>query len=112
MRDVEQLLSAYEVDVDFPDVSGMEHLQMLSTRSQLCKAEGELNSEQRNERIRNFYGKPRIFFKPSHLSPTCLSGGVRKTLHRKNGGGIWTYWWNFLRAHSFRMKELLLHSFQ
>jgi hypothetical protein len=47
MRDVEQLLSAYEVDVDFPDVSGMEHLQMLSTRSQLCKAEGELNSEQR-----------------------------------------------------------------
>lgn len=46
MRDVEQLLSAYEVDVDFPDVSGMEHVQMLIARSQLRKAENELRPEQ------------------------------------------------------------------
>ena len=30
-----ELIAAYEVDVQFPDVSGMEHLDMLMTRSEL-----------------------------------------------------------------------------
>ena len=33
MTTIEKDLSAYEADVEFPDVSGMEHLQMLMTRS-------------------------------------------------------------------------------
>ena len=36
---INDLLTAYEVDVRFPDVSGMEHLDMLLMRSELAKAE-------------------------------------------------------------------------
>ena len=35
---INDLLTAYEVDVRFPDVSGMEHLDMLLTRSTLAQA--------------------------------------------------------------------------
>jgi hypothetical protein len=37
--EINDLLTAYEVDVRFPDVSGMEHLDMLLVRSELAKAE-------------------------------------------------------------------------
>lgn len=49
MTNFDELITAYEVDVRFPDVSGMEHLQMLMTRSRIAEAEREyrLNSEQR-----------------------------------------------------------------
>ena len=47
MTAIERDLSAYETDVDFPDVSGMEHLQMLMTRSALHRAEDQLTKEQR-----------------------------------------------------------------
>lgn len=35
--ELNDLLTAYEVDVRFPDVSGMEHLDMLLTRSALAE---------------------------------------------------------------------------
>ena len=43
------MIAAFEVDVRFPDVSGMEHLDMLLTRSELARVEhdGQLSSEQR-----------------------------------------------------------------
>lgn len=37
--EINNLLTAYEVDVRFPDVSGMEHLDMLLVRSELARAE-------------------------------------------------------------------------
>ena len=37
--ELNDLLTAYEVDVRFPDVSGMEHLDMLLNRSALAEAE-------------------------------------------------------------------------
>lgn len=44
-----ELLTGYEVDVRFPDVSGMEHLDMLLTRTELAQAESDhlLTAEQR-----------------------------------------------------------------
>jgi hypothetical protein len=47
MNEIEELVSAYEVDVDFPDVSGMEHLQMLMTRSELHELEMQLSAAQK-----------------------------------------------------------------
>jgi hypothetical protein len=47
MGDIEVLVSAYEVDVDFPDVGGMEHLQMLMTRSELHEHEEKLSAAQK-----------------------------------------------------------------
>ena len=46
MNEIEQMLDAYEVDVEFPEVSGMEHLQMLMTRSELHQLEQELDPTQ------------------------------------------------------------------
>jgi hypothetical protein len=45
--DYDKLISAYEVDVRFPDVSGMEHLEMLLTRSKIAEVETRLTVEQR-----------------------------------------------------------------
>ena len=42
-----ELLSAYEVDVQFSDVSGMEHLDMLMTRSEIAKHEPHLSDGER-----------------------------------------------------------------
>jgi hypothetical protein len=44
--DLELLLTHYETDVRFPDVNGMEHLDMLLTRSQIAAHKGELTPEQ------------------------------------------------------------------
>ncbi len=38
-KEINDLLTAYEVDVRFPDVSGMEHLDMLLNRSELARVE-------------------------------------------------------------------------
>lgn len=46
MTAIEKSLTAYETDVDFPDVSGMEHLQMLMTRSELHRVEDQLTIDQ------------------------------------------------------------------
>ncbi len=43
---IESLLTEYETDVHFPDVSGMEHLDMLLTRSRLAEHKEEMDVEQ------------------------------------------------------------------
>lgn len=47
--ELNELITAYEVDVRFPDVSGMEHLDMLLNRSALAEVErgNALTIEQR-----------------------------------------------------------------
>ncbi|MFC2036696.1 hypothetical protein ACFLYD_01830 [Chloroflexota bacterium] len=47
MVDHERLIAAYGVDVRFPDVSGMEHLEMLTRRSEIAQVEHSLTEEQR-----------------------------------------------------------------
>ena len=49
MTNTNDMITAFEVDVRFPDVSGMEHLDMLLNRSELAQAEhdGQLSNEQR-----------------------------------------------------------------
>lgn len=46
MKTPQDRLRDYEVDVQDPEVSGMEHLEMLFNRSELAKAESALNREQ------------------------------------------------------------------
>jgi len=47
MTNYDELIAAYDVDVRFPDVSGMEHLDMLLTRSEIARGERYLTTEQR-----------------------------------------------------------------
>jgi hypothetical protein len=42
-----QLLNAYIISVDYPDVSGAEHLEMLDIREQLSNLENELGEEEK-----------------------------------------------------------------
>lgn len=42
-----KFLEQYTVDVDYPEVSGIEHLQMLETRSKLYSLELQLSEEER-----------------------------------------------------------------
>ena len=44
---IEQLVTAYEVGVQDPEVSGMEHLDMLLTRSQLARMVDQLSTLQK-----------------------------------------------------------------
>ena len=49
--ELEKLLLAYETDVRFPDVSGMEHLDMLLTRTKIEEHKGRLRQEQRERLV-------------------------------------------------------------
>lgn len=50
--EINDLLTAYEVDVRFPDVSGMEHLDMLLVRSELARAKrGHLLTVEQTRRL-------------------------------------------------------------
>ena len=42
-----KLLEQYRIDVDFPEVSGIEHMQMLETRSNLAVIEAQLSLVER-----------------------------------------------------------------
>ena len=65
MQLIEKLIAAYEIDVQFPDVSGMEHLEMLLARTEIARLEERLTAKQRQrlaqadltllEQARRFY---------------------------------------------------------
>ena len=44
--ELQKLLLAYETDVRFPDVNGMEHLDMLLTRTKLEEGKDKLAEEE------------------------------------------------------------------
>lgn len=44
---IEQLMTAYEAGVEDPEISGMEHLDMLLTRSQLARLADQLTPLQK-----------------------------------------------------------------
>ena len=46
---MKELLQAYVVDTRYPDVSGIEHLQMLRRRSELADLEHTLSREERRQ---------------------------------------------------------------
>ena len=50
MINYNELIEDYVVDVEFPDVSGIEQLEMLLTRSEIADVEYDLTNEQR-ERV-------------------------------------------------------------
>ena len=46
MKNYTELIAAYEVDVRFPDVSGLEHLDMLRMRSEIAEHGADLTAEE------------------------------------------------------------------
>jgi hypothetical protein len=50
-KKLENLLLSYETDVRFPDVSGMEHIEMLLNRTEIEKQQQLLSAEQQERLI-------------------------------------------------------------
>ncbi len=66
MIEIEEWLNQYEADVRFPDVSGMEHLDMLLTRSRIAAHQEEMMPEQHIrllEADRQLYSNAEAFFR-------------------------------------------------
>ena len=91
MLNYEDVIHAYEVDVEFPDVSGVEHLDMLLTRSELAAIEQELTPAQRQ---RLYHADQRLieharhFMKPFDRLPAWSNGGASTMRRSRSGGGI------------------------
>jgi hypothetical protein len=69
MDNPQKLLASYEVDVDFPTVSGMEHLQMLMTRTTLYESESQLSPSQKQRLLtgdQKLLQQAALFFEAIH----------------------------------------------
>lgn len=69
MTQYTELIAAYEVDVRFPDVSGLEHLDMLRVRSELAHHESDLTAEEQMrllEADKTLLRQIRYFYKAIH----------------------------------------------
>ncbi|MDE0077692.1 MAG: hypothetical protein OXO50_09240 [Caldilineaceae bacterium] len=93
MTAIEKNLSAYEADVDFPDVSGMEHLQMLMTRSELHRDQEQLTAEQRT-RLAN---ADKNLLQQAHLFYQAIRAIADLARWRETETGVTPeHWWWYL----------------
>lgn len=86
------LIAAYEADVQFPDVSGMEHLGMLMTRSEIAKNELHLSDEERKrvqDADRLFLQKARQFYESINRIADIVSW-------RRDENIPTSHWWWYL----------------
>lgn len=86
------LIAAYEVDVQFPDVSGMEHLDMLMARSEIARHERHLSDEERKRVLKadNLLLRHAGRFLESIQSIADLASW------RRDVGVSATHWWWYL----------------
>jgi hypothetical protein len=91
MTDYEKLIAAYEVDVRFPDVSGMEHLDMLLTRSEIAKCKN-LTAEQRR---RLAEADKTLLRQAQYFYQTIKKVADLETWRRDENVPI-THWWWYL----------------
>ena len=93
MTTIEEKLAAYEVDVGFPEVSGMEHLQMLLVRSELHEADHRLDSKQKTRLAR----ADRMLLQQAQSFYEAIQGIADLTSWRERAGGVTPeHWWWYL----------------
>lgn len=92
MMSPEERLYAYEVDVQFPDVSGMEHIEMFYNRSELAEIEDELLSEQKEHLAR----ADQILLRDAHLFNQALKQIVNLKKWREKDNRSAAHWWWYL----------------
>ncbi len=88
----EARLHAYEVDVQFPDVSGMEHIEMFYNRSEMAKIEHEFTPEQK-ERLAK---ADHTLLQDAHLFNTALKQIVDLKRWREQDNVSPEHWWWYL----------------
>lgn len=90
--ELEKLLFAYETDVQFPDVSGMEHLDMLLTRTKIEENKGCLSQKQR-ERLAT---ADQTLLQQSNQFYTAIRQVVDLTAWREQVEASPSHWWWYL----------------
>jgi len=88
----DEMIAAYEVDVRFPDVSGMEHLDMLLTRSEIAKGEHHLTAEQR-ERLAE---ADRVLLRQARRFYQSIQSIADLESWRRSESVPSTHWWWYL----------------
>ncbi len=96
-----KLLEAYEVDVQFPDVDGMEHLDMLMTRSEIAKYESHLSNEER-QRLLN---ADRLLKRQAHLFYRSIQEIADLASWRRDEKAPTTHWWWYLDVITQMQKQ-------
>ena len=87
------LITAYKAGVQFPDVSAMEHMDMLMTRSEIASNELHLSDEERRRVLnadRLLLQQAEQFYASIQDMPIYPVGGVTRACRRHIGGGIST----------------------
>lgn len=87
-----ELIAAYEVDVRFPDVSGMEHLDMLRVRSKLANHESDLTAE---EQVRLLEADKALVRQARHFYNAIRKIADLETWRRDEHISS-THWWWYL----------------
>jgi len=96
-----ELLAAYEADVQFSDVSGMEHLDMLMTRSEIAKHELHLSDEER-QRLLN---ADKLLREQAHLFYQSIREIADLASWRRDEDVPATHWWWYLDVITQMQKQ-------
>jgi hypothetical protein len=91
-KSYKELIAAYEADVQCPDVSGMEHLEMLMTRSEIYRNELHLSGEER-ERILN---ADRVLIENARQFYESIQAIADLDSWRRDENVPPTHWWWYL----------------
>jgi hypothetical protein len=86
------LLKHYLVDVEYPEVSGAEHLQMLQIRDELAAQEASLNAQ---EKIALARADKRLFEQAGTFSSE-LSRFIDLAQYRRDEQVDASHWWWYL----------------
>jgi len=86
------LITAYEADVQFPDVSAMEHMDMLMTRSEIASNELHLSDEER----RRVLNADRLLLQQAEQFYASIQDMADLSSWRRDESVATTHWWWYL----------------
>ncbi|MCE7984172.1 MAG: hypothetical protein DYG89_23605 [Caldilinea sp. CFX5] len=92
MTSTEERLYAYEVDVRFPQVSGMEHIEMFYNRSELATLAAELSPEQKKRLAK----ADQILLRDASLFYDAIQQIVNLKRWREQDNVAPDHWWWYL----------------
>jgi len=84
------LITAYETDVQFPDVSGMEHLDMLMTRSEIAQNELHLSNKERNRVLK---ADKRLLLQAKQFYKSIQNIADLASWRHDNNVSVKQWWW-------------------
>ena len=94
MDQIEDRLRDYEVDVQFPDVSGFEFIEMFMTRSEIAACEPQLTQVQR----RRLEAADRRLMRDAKQFYESLRAVADLAELRETGNVLPSHWWWYLDA--------------